>query len=143
MRTFTLAEANQMLPQLEPLLQAAMKSSQELQAALERLQQIGHRVFLSGGSLLNLSNLWELKQQRDDANRRLRTVLAEIDSLGVQLKDLAIGLLDFPCQVEGEIVLLCWKLGEPAIAYWHTVEAGFKGRQPIDDRITGAKSKPS
>jgi len=143
MRTFTLAEANRMLPRLESLLQAARKSNQELKAVLERLQQIGHHVFLSGGSLLKLTSLWELKQQRDEANGRLRAVLTEIDSLGVQVKDLEIGLLDFPCQVEGEIVLLCWKLGEPAIAYWHTVEAGFQGRQPIDDRISGSKPKPS
>ena len=55
--------------------------------------------------------------------------IQEIDSIGVQVKDLDKGLLDFPCQVGEQIVLLCWQLGEAKIDYWHTVEAGFQGRQ--------------
>ena len=61
--------------------------------------------------------------------------MQEIDDIGVQLKDLESGLLDFPCRVEDEVVLLCWKSGEAAIEHWHTVESGYKGRQPIDDRF--------
>jgi hypothetical protein len=67
--------------------------------------------------------------------------IAEIDAIGVQVKDLETGLLDFPCEVEGEVVLLCWKMGESRIDFWHTMEAGFRGRQPIDDRFSGKKSK--
>jgi hypothetical protein len=144
-RTFTLAEANSLLPVLEPVLRTAMQSNQEMQKAQERLQQAGHHVFLSGGSLLRISDLLEVKKKREKAVERLRDALAEIDSLGVQVKDLEMGLLDFPCKAKADeaIVLLCWKLGEPTIAYWHSVDAGFKGRKPIDERITGAKPKPS
>jgi hypothetical protein len=59
----------------------------------------------------------------------------------VQVKDLDIGLLDFPCKVEGEVLLLCWKLGEPAITHWHGVSEGFAGRKPVDARIANAGKK--
>jgi hypothetical protein len=67
--------------------------------------------------------------------QRARETVQEIDEIGVQVKDLESGLLDFPCRVDDEVVLLCWKAGEPAIEHWHTMESGFKGRQPIDDRF--------
>jgi hypothetical protein len=70
------------------------------------------------------------------AEQRAKDALAEIDSIGVQVKDIDIGLLDFPCEVEGQIILLCWKMGETSITYWHGTEEGFAGRKPIDERIT-------
>ena len=144
-RTFTLAEANSLLPVLEPLLRAAMQTHQEMQKAQEELQQVGHHVFLSGGSLLRISDLLAVKKRREEAAEKLRDALVEFESLGVQVKDLEMGLLDFPCKAKGEeeIISLCWKLGEPTIAYWHSLDAGFKGRKPIDERISGSKPKPS
>jgi len=67
--------------------------------------------------------------------------LAEIDAIGVQVKDLDMGLLDFPCVVDDQIVLLCWKLGEDKIEYWHGVEEGYRGRKRIDERILRGKKK--
>jgi hypothetical protein len=67
--------------------------------------------------------------------QRVRESIAEIDSIGVQVKDLDSGLLDFPFRLDEEIVLLCWRLGETGIEHWHTVESGFQGRQPVDDRF--------
>ena len=69
----------------------------------------------------------------------VKDALAEIDSIGVQVKDIDIGLLDFPCIVEGQVVLLCWKMGEDAITHWHSPEEGFAGRKPIDERIARPK----
>jgi hypothetical protein len=63
----------------------------------------------------------------------------EIASIGVQVKDLDIGLLDFPCEVDGHVVLLCWKLGEKSITHWHGVSEGFVGRKPVTSRIANAK----
>jgi hypothetical protein len=57
----------------------------------------------------------------------------------VQVKDIDIGLLDFPCEFEGRTILLCWKLGEPAITHWHGTDEGFASRKPIDERIAKAK----
>jgi len=61
------------------------------------------------------------------------------DATGVQVKDLDIGLLDFPCEVDGQTILLCWKLGEKSITHWHGTNEGFAGRKPIDQRIAKAK----
>ena len=79
-----------------------------------------------------------IAKQRAQMETRLKEVresIAEIDAIGVQVKDLEAGLLDFPCRVEDQIVLLCWRMGEVAIEHWHTMEAGFQGRQPVDERF--------
>jgi hypothetical protein len=67
--------------------------------------------------------------------RRVRESIAEIDSIGVQVKDLEAGLLDFPCRLDDQVVLLCWRMGEPAIEHWHSTDSGFKDRQPLDERF--------
>src|SRR6266581_1851787 len=68
-----------------------------------------------------------------------KKVMEEVDSIGVQVKDIDIGLLDFPCEVEGQIILLCWKMGEKSITHWHGTQEGFAGRKPIDERIARGK----
>jgi hypothetical protein len=65
----------------------------------------------------------------------MHETVAEIDAIGVQVKDLDAGLLDFPCRLDDEVVLLCWRIGETAIDHWHTFDAGFQGRQPVDERF--------
>ncbi len=75
------------------------------------------------------------RAERDKAVQEAKDSLAEIDSIGVQVKDLEQGLLDFPSLMDGKLVLLCWKLGEPAITHWHTEEEGFAGRKPLDSRF--------
>jgi hypothetical protein len=67
--------------------------------------------------------------------QRARESIAEIDSIGVQVKDLDAGLIDFPCRLDDQVVLLCWRMGESSIEHWHTVEEGFQGRQPVDERF--------
>jgi hypothetical protein len=88
---------------------------------------------------LDIVPLARRKAERAKAEQRAKDALAEIDSIGVQVKDLNIGLLDFPCEVEGQVILLCWKLGEKAITHWHGPQEGFAGRKPIDQRIAKAK----
>jgi hypothetical protein len=102
-------------------------------------QALQHRVFLNGGMFLDVLPLARRKAEHAKAEQRAKDALAEIDSIGVQVKDLSIGLLDFPCEVEGQTILLCWKLGEKSITHWHGVEEGFAGRKPIDERIAKAK----
>ncbi len=91
--------------------------------------------------LLNVVHLARRKAEREKAIRRVKDALAEIDATGVQVKDLDIGLLDFPCKVEGEILLLCWKLGEPEITHWHGTNEGFASRKVVDQRIANAGKK--
>src|SRR5450759_865519 len=140
-RTFTLDEAQMLLPILESLLRQAINGKKLIEAVDTELQETAHRVFLNGGTLLNVVHLARRKAEREKAIRRTRDALAEIDATGVQVKDLDIGLLDFPCKVEGEILLLCWKLGEPAIGHWHGTNESFAARKPIDDRIAKAGKK--
>ncbi|MBZ5685087.1 MAG: DUF2203 domain-containing protein [Acidobacteriia bacterium] len=138
-RTFTLDEAQSLLPVLESLLRTAINAKKVVDEADAEQQALQHRVFLNGGMFLEIVPLARRKAERAKAEQRAKDALAEIDSIGVQVKDLNIGLLDFPCEVEGQIILLCWKLGEKAITHWHGVQEGFAGRKPIDQRIAKAK----
>jgi hypothetical protein len=138
-RTFTFDEAQSLLPVLESLLRTAMAAKQLIEEVDAELQVVQHRVFLNGGMFLDIVPLARRKAERMKAAQRIKDTLAEIDSIGVQVKDLDIGLLDFPCEVEGQIILLCWKSGEKSITHWHGVQEGFAGRKPVDQRITGGK----
>jgi hypothetical protein len=138
-RSFTLEEAQSLLPVLESLLRTAIEGKKLIEAVDTELQDLAHRVFLSGGLLVNIIQVARRKAEREKTIQRVKDTLAEIDATGVQVKDLDIGLLDFPCQVEGRTVLLCWKLGEKGITHWHDTSEGFAGRKPIDEKIAKAK----
>ena len=138
-RSFPLEEAQSLLPVLESLLRTAIDGKKLIEAVDAELQDLAHRVFLSGGLLVNIVLVARRKAEREKTIQRVKDTLAEIDATGVQVKDLDIGLLDFPCQVEGRTVLLCWKLGEKGITHWHDTSEGFAGRKPIDEKIAKAK----
>jgi hypothetical protein len=138
-RTFTLDEAQSLLPVLESLLRAAIAGKSFIEQVDAELQALSHRIFLNGGTFLDIVPLARRKAERTKAEQRAKDAIAEIDSIGVQVKDLDIGLLDFPCEVGGQIILLCWKLGEQSITHWHGTQEGFAGRKPIDERIAKAK----
>jgi hypothetical protein len=141
--TFTLDEAQTLLPILESLLKQAINAKKQIDETDGEMQEMAHRVFLNGGTFVNVVRLARRKAEREKAIQRIKDALAEIDSAGVQVKDLDTGLLDFPCKVDGEIILLCWKLGEEKITHWHSTSEGFAGRKPIDERIANAgKKKP-
>jgi hypothetical protein len=134
-KTFTLGEAQTLLPVVEALLrkaQAAGTRAGELEA---EMQHLSHRIFLAGGMHVDVSAASRRRAEHDKSVQEAKDTLAEIDSIGVQVKDLGQGLLDFPAIMDGKTVLLCWKLGEPAIAHWHTEEEGFAGRKPLDSRF--------
>jgi hypothetical protein len=138
-RTFTLDEAQSLLPVLESLLRTAIQSKKLMDEVEAEMQALSHRIFLNGGTHVHVVPIARRKAERSKAEQRAKDALAEIDSIGVQVKDLDIGLLDFPCLVDGKIILLCWKLGEKSITHWHGTSEGFAGRKPVDERITRAK----
>ncbi|MGO9125034.1 MAG: DUF2203 domain-containing protein [Terriglobales bacterium] len=138
-RSFTLEEAQMLLPTLESLLRVSIDGKKLIESVDTELQELAHRVFLQGGLQVNVVHMARRKAEREKAIQRVKDALAEIDATGVQVKDLDIGLLDFPCEVDGRVVLLCWKLGEKGITHWHGVSEGFAGRKPIDERILKAK----
>ncbi|HVC48448.1 MAG TPA: DUF2203 domain-containing protein [Terracidiphilus sp.] len=135
MKTFTLDEAQALLPVLEALLKRALESKHAAEEAETSLSALAQRIYLAGGMRVNVAEVSKQRAEVDGHLQRARESVVEIDSIGVQVKDLDAGLLDFPCRVEDEVVLLCWHMGEAAIDYWHTMESGFKGRQPLDERF--------
>jgi hypothetical protein len=138
-RSFTLEEAQTLLPVLESLLRTAIAGKKLMEEVDAEMQAVQRRIFLNGGTYLDIVPLARRKAERVKAEQRLRDAFSEIDSIGVQVKDLDIGLLDFPCEVEGRTVLLCWKLGETSITHWHGTDEGFASRKPVDERISKAK----
>lgn len=140
MKTFSLQEAQSLLPVLESLLRSSIEGKKLIEEVDKELSAISERIFLTGGAFIEVKKVALRRAERDKAVQRVKDAIAEINAIGVQVKDLDIGLLDFPCKVDDDIVLLCWKLGEASITHWHGTEEGFAGRKPIDDRIARAKS---
>ena len=138
-RTFTLDEAQELLPVLESLLRNSIDGKKLIESVDTEFQEVAQKVFVRGGMSLNVVYLARRKAERERSIQKVKDAMAEIDAMGVQVKDLDIGLLDFPCEVDGQTVLLCWKLGEKAITHWHGVSEGFAGRKPVDERISKAK----
>jgi hypothetical protein len=138
-RTFTLDEAKLLLPVLESLLRTAISGKKLMEEVDGELQELSHRIFLNGGTHVDVVAVARRKAERAKAEQRAKDALAEIDSIGVQVKDIDIGLLDFPCEVDGKTVLLCWKMGENSITHWHGTDEGFAGRKLIDERIARSK----
>lgn len=135
MKTFTLDEAQSLLPVVESLLNRALEAKQAAADLQEEIAAQVRRVFAAGGMFVDIAAAQKRKIALEALVHRAKDALQEIDAIGVQVKDLEVGLLDFPCLLEGETVLLCWKKGESRIDFWHRVEDGFAGRQPIDARF--------
>jgi hypothetical protein len=138
-RTFTLDEAQSLLPILESLLRSAIQAKELMEEVEAEMQELSHRIFLNGGTHVDVVAVARRKAERAKAEQRAKDALAEIDSIGVQVKDIDTGLLDFPCDVEGKTVLLCWRMGEKSITHWHGTTEGFAGRKLIDERISRSK----
>lgn len=120
---FTRDEANSLLVTLRPLVEEMMRSRArllELQPALEPVLQ---KMLGNGGSRATGELLVVFE--------RLRSALRAIEAAGVVVKDMQAGLVDFPSRRGQDIVFLCWKHGEPEVAHWHDLDAGFAGRQPL------------
>jgi hypothetical protein len=128
-----------LLPVLESLLRTAISGKKLMEEVDGELQELSHRIFLNGGTHVDVVAVARRKAERAKAEQRAKDALAEIDSIGVQVKDIDIGLLDFPCEVDGKTVLLCWKMGENSITHWHGTDEGFAGRKLIDERIARSK----
>jgi hypothetical protein len=129
-REFTLEEANAAVEELRPLVERMVEHGRALDAAQDAQRQLVTRIAGNGGDMQpsELGELAETIQREADA---IAACAQEITAAGAQIKSLEEGLLDFPSQRDGEEVLLCWKLGEDDIRYWHGVDEGFAGRKPL------------
>jgi hypothetical protein len=129
-RLFTVEQANAALP----LVRAIVKDLAELyREVVERRQRLSS---LTGGRERKPGDVYsqEVEQIEDELERdvrRLQEYVEELRQIGVEPKSGPDGLVDFPAMIDGRPVYLCWKLGEPEVLYWHDLEAGFAGRQPL------------
>lgn len=131
-RLFTLLQAEQLLPSIESAIREAISVRSDYQEADSVLQESLERISMLGGAYVDQDQARTLKDRRQSAATHLKESIDKIHSYGCLVKDLEIGLIDFPTMYRGEEVYLCWKLGEKGIQYWHGIEEGFRGRKKID-----------
>jgi len=141
LKTFTLEEAQAVLPVVEALLKRASAARESALDVEEELQQLKQRIFVSGGMQVDVPSVFRRRNALAVYQQQVEESVAEINAIGVEVKDLDAGLLDFPCMLGSEVVLLCWKQGESRITHWHTQQDGFRGRKPIDERFQ--RSRPN
>src|SRR6266478_4746940 len=132
-RYYTLAEAELMLPEVDRALRDALFHKSEYQTAEEELNRNTQRIRMAGGSRVNPGPLLAMRTRRDTSAAALKQIFEHLQQMGVLIKDLDIGLIDFLTLYRGREVCLCWKLGEKHIRFWHSTEEGFPGRKRIDD----------
>jgi hypothetical protein len=130
---FNRHEAEELLSVIGQFLENARQQKRDLDSVTEELSLATARIMMLGGSLPPFAELNRKKSQREKLTEQLTQTIEEIQQTGCVIKDLEMGLVDFPSLRGGEEVYLCWKLGEERIGYWHGIEEGFAGRKPLDD----------
>jgi len=132
-KLFTVAEATQLLDRVRPLVEQLQHRQRSLLELARRLD--GHREKLSAGNGYPVQKLQRSVAELTGRQRRMaqqfEAALARLEELGGVLKDLDQGLVDFYSLREGELVFLCWRLGESQVGFWHSLETGFASRQPV------------
>ena len=128
---FTRAEAEALLPVVEPLLRDIRRWRGELLKLEERLAQQRAKAVSNGHAHPGSADEPRVQAQR--LEQLITGAIAEVNGLGIEVKNLEMGLIDFPAEREGRVVYLCWRLGEPRISWWHELDAGFAGRAPLED----------
>jgi len=134
-KLFTLEEAELAIPLIEQRLNQAMAAKHKASQIDKQLEEISTKIHFSGGADINPGTVLEQRCQKEAAIQQLREAVDSVQQTGCLIKDLDTGLIDFPAALEDREVYLCWKLGEPRIDFWHSIDDGFAGRQPILDRF--------
>ena len=127
MKIWTVAEANRALPHLHEILSVLVEQNKRADLARQSLVELEERI---RGDGLGMEKEVQYRRARlRDAMGRVRQGVEQLRRMGCQVKDLEVGLLDFPGMRDGRRVLLCWRMDEPAVLYWHDEDAGFASRQ--------------
>jgi hypothetical protein len=136
-RLFTLTEAERARQELEPFLVEAMDSRKKLSGLESELAAVAARIMMMGGVLVPYEKLAAVRMQHNQLAETLKSALDHILETGCLIKDLDVGLLDFPAVINQQDVYLCWKLGEDRIRFYHRQDEGFASRKPLDPRDLG------
>ena len=129
-RYFTVEEANEALLEVRPLTEELVGHRRALVALQERQSAVTARIAGNGGNV-EPHELEEVQEQLDEEVAGIARCVARIHEVGALVKDLDDGLVDFPATRDGRDVLLCWRLGEDEIGFWHGLDEGFSGRKPL------------
>ena len=125
MKLFTVEEANTLLPSVRPIVKTIQRAHRRLVSFQSAAKEAAEGAKYGGGGMEQGARYAQLIVE-------LSLCAGELETLGVQLKDYARGLIDFPSMRDGRVVLLCWKADEGnQVEWWHDVETGFGGRQPL------------
>ena len=136
-RLFTLTEAERARKEIEPFLVEAMDCRKKLAGLETDLSAVSARIMMMGGVIVPYEKLATLRAQHQQLADTLKSALHRILETGCLIKDLEVGLLDFPALINNEEVYLCWRLGEDRIRFYHRQDEGFAGRKPIDPHDLG------
>jgi hypothetical protein len=131
-KRFTLTEAEGLLPEIETIMREAVGLKAQYLEAEQSLQTFMQRVAMQGGVVVDRETVLQNRAERDAHGERLKAAVEKLQEFGCVIKDLDIGLVDFPTLFHGREVYLCWKMGESGISFWHGTDEGFAGRKQID-----------
>jgi len=131
-RYFTLAEARAALPDVGRGIREAVQAKTRYAEAEKEIQNLVQRILMRGGVQVDTTAAEAWKSQFESNARTLKNAMERIEEMGVLVKDLEVGLVDFPTLFRGEEVYLCWRMDEDDIDFWHAISEGFRGRRPID-----------
>ena len=132
-RYFSHEQATRLLPEVERLLRLAIHARMVYEEADQAITTLQQRVQAMGGIVVDVSKTRLLQQSREEGAKHLKEAIEAITELGVQVKDLESGLVDFPTTYHDEEVLLCWRSDEDDIRFYHGIEEGFAGRKQIPE----------
>jgi hypothetical protein len=136
-RFFTLPEAESARREIEPFLLEAMDCRKKLANLETDLSAVSARIMMMGGVVVPYEKLAKLRLEHQHLAETMKSALNRILETGCLIKDLDVGLLDFPSRINNEDVYLCWRLGEDRIRFYHRQDEGFAGRKPLDPRDPG------
>ncbi len=140
-RVFTVAEANAMLPLVRAITRDLVDLSREVVDRHERVEHLKAGREITSGDPYD-EELAQIEDELGKDRQRLHEFVKELRQLGVEPKNGIDGIVDFPALLDGELVYLCWKLGEPEIHYWHALDSGFSARQLLAAATVGEPSGP-
>jgi hypothetical protein len=129
---YTVKEANALLPQLTRVLVQIQAQARQHGMVQSRVEDVAKTVKSNGHH--NPIEDPMVSQVSRALGEAIRDGLDQLADWSIELKDISTGLVDFPAMRDGRVVYLCWKLGELTVAYWHDIETGFAGRQPLDEK---------
>ena len=140
-KIFTVEEANAALPLVRAIVDDLVSLSRHVNDRRERVQLLrGDRHPEQDDPYSE--ELAQIEEELDKDGCQLQEYVRELSDLGIELKNGVDGIVDFPSMLDGELVYLCWKLGEPEVLHWHPLDAGFRGRQPLTaDSVAGNPSE--